>query len=144
MGGMVKRRSLWVWLSLVAGGLVAVALGVTFIVLGLEEADRLASVVGVFFALAGLGVSVYGVMPARRGPTQSQAPPPSPAGDDLTTGGDRSAAPLQAGDGGGRAATTRPGDTHNTISGGTFHAPVTMGRDIIGPSPAADDQDVSE
>jgi hypothetical protein len=146
---MVKRRSPWVWLSLVAGGLMAGALGVTFIVLGLEEADQLAGVVGVFVAVAGLGVSVYGVMPARRGETRSQAPSPSSAGDDLSADGGRSAAPLPAGDEGGQAAIRRMGDTHNTISGGTFHAPVTMGRDVTGPSaaqpsPPLDDQDVSE
>jgi hypothetical protein len=48
--------------------------GVTFIVLGLEQADQLASVVGVLVGLAGLGVSVYGVVLARPAPP-SEAPP---------------------------------------------------------------------
>jgi hypothetical protein len=141
---MVRRKSPWAWILPVAGGLVAGALGVTFIVLDLEEADQLASVVGVFVALAGLGVSVHGVMPARRGETRSRPSPPASAGDDLATSGDRSAAPPQAGEAGGQAAIGRTGDTHNTISGGTFHAPVTMGRDITGPAALADGRDGAE
>jgi hypothetical protein len=40
--------------------------------------------------------------------------------------------------GGAAASTTtttaiRPGDTRNTISGGSFHGPVIQGRDISGP-----------
>ncbi|WP_219465805.1 hypothetical protein, partial [Nonomuraea rhizosphaerae] len=78
---MATRKSPWMWISLVAGGLAAGALGVIFVVLDLARADQLASVVGVFVALAGLVVSVYGVMLARRGEgSRPAAAPPSDAG----------------------------------------------------------------
>ncbi|MEU1726746.1 hypothetical protein ACNF49_24460 [Actinomadura sp. ATCC 39365] len=52
------------------GAAVAVAalagLGVYFSKVGLEEADRLASVIGLFVAVAGLGLAVYGLIAERR------------------------------------------------------------------------------
>lgn len=36
-------------------------LGVYFVLVGLENADKMASVVGVFVALVGLGLTVYGM-----------------------------------------------------------------------------------
>ncbi|MDP4505791.1 hypothetical protein [Nonomuraea turcica] len=116
---MVTRKSPWLWISLLVGGLVAGALGVIFIVLDLEQADQLASVVGVFVALAGLGISVYGVVLARRG--QASSPVSS------------SATAARSGADAGHTTITGAGDTNNTIKGGTFHAPVTMARDITGP-----------
>lgn len=43
-----------------------VGLGVYFATVGLDEADKLASVIGVFVAVAGLGVAVYGLIAERR------------------------------------------------------------------------------
>lgn len=141
---MVTRKSPWLWISLLVGGLVTGALGVIFIVLNLEQADQLASVVGVFVALAGLGVSVYGVVLARRGEASSPAASSSSSSasalgtDAITARRERSVAArdnsgvIQASDA-GHATITGAGDTMNTIKGGTFHAPVTMARDITGP-----------
>jgi hypothetical protein len=140
---MATRKSPWEWISLLAGGMVAGALGVIFIVLDLEQADQLASVVGVFVALAGLGISVYGIVLARRGEvpstgSSSAAAAPSPGTDAITASGERSVAVrdnsgmIQTGDA-GHATITGAGDTTNTIKGGAFHAPVTMARDITGP-----------
>ncbi|MFE2867855.1 hypothetical protein [Embleya sp. NPDC059259] len=61
--------------ALVVAGLGAVGLGVFFAVAGLEDADKLASVIGVFVGLVGLGLSVYGIVLARRSP-----PSPGPTG----------------------------------------------------------------
>jgi hypothetical protein len=71
-GGMRGRLLAW------AGGAVAVAaavgLGVYFAVAGLGKADQLGSVVGIFTGLAGLVVSVYGVVQGRReGPSSCPA-----------------------------------------------------------------------
>jgi hypothetical protein len=41
-------------------------LGVYFATAGLDKADKLASVIGVFIAVAGLGVAVYGLIAERR------------------------------------------------------------------------------
>jgi hypothetical protein len=48
-------------------GLLLVGLGVLFAVMGLTRADQLASVIGAFATLIGLGTSVYGIVLARRG-----------------------------------------------------------------------------
>ncbi|MDQ3405414.1 MAG: hypothetical protein M3548_18820 [Actinomycetota bacterium] len=62
---MVAKR---LWMFALAGGLALVGAGVVvFVVVGLDRADKLASVTGVFVGLAGLAVAVYGVMLARRG-----------------------------------------------------------------------------
>ncbi|MET8867218.1 hypothetical protein ABZW11_30100 [Nonomuraea sp. NPDC004580] len=53
------------WIALVAGAGVAV-LGGAFVWLGLEQADQLASVLGTFTGLAGLGLSGYSVLLSSR------------------------------------------------------------------------------
>ncbi|MBN6051066.1 hypothetical protein JYK22_03885, partial [Nonomuraea sp. RK-328] len=142
---MVTWKSPWLWISLTVGGIVVGALGVIFIVLDLEQADQLASVVGVFITLAGLGISVYGVVLARRSEASSagSSPASSPPSDTdaVTAAGERpvtiwnNSEVIRTGDA-GHTTTTGAGDTSNTIKGGTFHAPVIMARDITGP-PAA-------
>jgi hypothetical protein len=70
MAGMRRRVLIW------AGVVVAVAamagLGVYFWRVGLDDADKLASVIGVFVALAGLGAAVYGLF-SDRAPAGAQA-----------------------------------------------------------------------
>ncbi|MFI7691653.1 hypothetical protein ACIBQ6_21475 [Nonomuraea sp. NPDC049655] len=60
------RRRVPVWGG--AGGAVAAlaGLGVYFAKVGLDRADKLASVIGVFVALVGLGAAVYGLVAERR------------------------------------------------------------------------------
>lgn len=94
---MVVGRKRWVWISLMAAGGLVGALGVVFVVLGLDRADQLASVVGVFVGLAGLGVSVYGVVLARRTgspdpPSSAAAPAPAAGGETIIATGERSVA----------------------------------------------------
>ncbi|MEN3539804.1 hypothetical protein AAH991_32170 [Microbispora sp. ZYX-F-249] len=59
------------WRPVWGGGGVAVAalaaLGVYLSQVGLDKADKLASVIGLFVALVGLGVAVYGLTTERRG-----------------------------------------------------------------------------
>ncbi|WP_433228967.1 hypothetical protein [Actinomadura formosensis] len=52
--------------GVVGFGLVLVGVGVFFGVVGLEDADRWGSVLSLFLTAVGLGVSVYGVILARR------------------------------------------------------------------------------
>ncbi|MFI7134311.1 hypothetical protein ACIBQ1_52195 [Nonomuraea sp. NPDC050153] len=67
-----------------AGAVVAVAattvLGLYFVRVGLDEADKLASVIGAFVGLAGLGVAVYGLIADRRSGGGGQEPPPVAGG----------------------------------------------------------------
>ncbi|MFC4114794.1 hypothetical protein [Nonomuraea zeae] len=73
----MSKRAL-VWTGAVVAVAALVGLGVYFARVGLADADQLASVIGVFVALAGLGVSVYGLITARP-PAQPEPPePPEP------------------------------------------------------------------
>ncbi len=115
MRGRVLTRVL-TW----AGGIAALgagsALAVYLSTVGLDKADKLASVIGLFVGLAGLGVGVWGLLLDRR-----QEPAPAPTHRDV------------------QAAV------HNEISGGTIHGPVIQGHTIngpvvSGPRPAAPDE----
>lgn len=57
------------WMSAIVGGIVLVGLGVFFAVIGLDRADKLASVIGALVGLIGIGLSTYGVVLARRAAT---------------------------------------------------------------------------
>ncbi|MFI0418616.1 hypothetical protein [Spongiactinospora sp. 9N601] len=107
------------------GGAVAVTavagLAGYFVAVGLDRADKLASVIGVFLGLAGLCLSVYGTVTGRAAqPPSGSAGADMPAPEPLTP-----TPPLpDAGRGGVR----------NNISGGVFHAPVIQSG-TIGPVP---------
>jgi hypothetical protein len=62
------------WGGAAVAVLALVGLGAYFGVVGLDEADKLASVIGAFVALVGLALSGYGLVQERRG-----APTPSPS-----------------------------------------------------------------
>ncbi|WP_144127732.1 RIP homotypic interaction motif-containing protein [Catellatospora sichuanensis] len=69
----------------VVTGIVVAALGVTFLFIGLEQADRLASVVGAVAGVTGLGFSIW---TATRSTARPTAEPGSGApGDPATSGG---------------------------------------------------------
>ena len=73
-----------VWASAVVGGLAIAGLGVYFVVVGLDRADKLASVIGVFATLIGLGLSASGAVLTRHG----AAPRPNQTVADSTVGGE--------------------------------------------------------
>nr|BFE50148.1 hypothetical protein GCM10017745_35750 [Saccharothrix mutabilis subsp. capreolus] len=62
----------WKLLAIIIGSLSLIGLGVFFVVLGLDQADKLASVLGFFVGLVGLGLSIAGLRRAQ--PVESQAP----------------------------------------------------------------------
>src|SRR4051812_8898968 len=68
---MMRWQRVW-WLLAVTAGVALVGLGVFLVRVGLERADKLGSVIGAFSGLIGLGLSMYGVILARR---QSGSPP---------------------------------------------------------------------
>jgi len=70
-GRMTGGNRVLVWGSAITGGLALIALGAYFVGTGLNRADKLASVIGAFAALIGLGMSVYGVVLTRRSRPQS-------------------------------------------------------------------------
>ncbi|GAA0349124.1 hypothetical protein NE235_11540 [Actinoallomurus spadix] len=68
-----------VWAGSVVGVLALVGLAVYLGTVGLDKADKWASVIGVFVALAAFGVSLYGLLSGRRsdisGPASAQVTP---------------------------------------------------------------------
>ncbi|WP_156756604.1 hypothetical protein [Actinokineospora pegani] len=60
-----RRIVLWVGCVLLLGGL-----GVFFVLLGLERADRAASVTSAFVGIVGLGVAIAAYVANRRAPAQ--------------------------------------------------------------------------
>ena len=143
------------WLAGVAAGLVACALGVVLLVqAGLENADRWASVVGMFLNLVGVVVTWWSVVQARRtATTTTTLTPPLPVGGDVENRigkGQFTEAVVMARDLEQVSATDGPapdpaagesplagggpqaGKVSNTIDDGRFRGPVLMGRDMRG------------
>jgi len=80
MAAMRRRVLIWGGASLAVGALVG--LSVYFSRVGLDEADKLASVIGLFVAVVGLAISGYGLSTDRRGverQPQALAQPQQPA-----------------------------------------------------------------
>ncbi|GAA4231714.1 hypothetical protein GCM10022254_29690 [Actinomadura meridiana] len=64
----MTRRAL-TGVGAVVAVMALVGLGAYFAAVGLDDADKLASVLGVFVALAGLAVAVYGLVTSSSGST---------------------------------------------------------------------------
>lgn len=146
--GLMTMRGKW-WLGGVAGGVVSAGVGTLFLRAGLEDADRWASVFGVFLNLAGLAAAVYSAVWTRRA---AAVPPPPTAGGyvDNTIRGGRFAGPVvQARDleqvsadsaaspgtaPSPAAGDVGPGAVSNLIEDGQFDGPVIQGRDLRGVS----------
>jgi hypothetical protein len=63
------------WGGAVAAALAFAGLGAYFAVVGLDKANQIGSLIGSFVALAGLGLSAYGIVQQRRtAPTVPAAP----------------------------------------------------------------------
>ncbi|MCD0453130.1 hypothetical protein LO762_28695 [Actinocorallia sp. API 0066] len=76
---MTTSRVVWAGAA-VAGGLAVAGLGAWFVKLGLDDADKAASVMGAFVSLLGLVVSGWSVVLARRAlAVTPPAPGPEPA-----------------------------------------------------------------
>lgn len=70
---MSRRALTWSGVAVALGALAA--LGWYFIAVGLDRADKLASVLGVFVGLLGLGLAIYGTVSSR-----PEAAQPEPGG----------------------------------------------------------------
>ncbi|WP_432060816.1 hypothetical protein [Streptomyces sp. S1] len=134
---MASRR-VRAWAGAVLGGIGLVALGVFFVRSGLESADRLASVIGVFVGIAGLALAAYGTVRTRR---TASGPPAGHHGDvtnvvrDATVEG----SVLQARDvttgRGPRGRAPHPGGVSNSVENSTVRGDLTQSRDTFGDAP---------
>ena len=61
---MMRRALIWGWA--VAAVLALAGLGAYLAIVGLDKANKIGSLIGSFVALAGLGLSAYGVVQQRR------------------------------------------------------------------------------
>ncbi|MEH0975314.1 hypothetical protein V6U77_29755 [Micromonospora sp. CPCC 205546] len=158
----VRAGKFW-WIVGVVVGLAMIALGLLLARAGLTEADRWASVIGVFVNIGGLMLVVYSAVQARRGDTFKSRPAdtvrntvinaevsgPALLGRDICGVSDACAtiptsaladsgnAPVPAIDRGSAAV-------ENRVEGGTFHGPLIMGRDlsnvVFPPPPSPNEQ----
>jgi hypothetical protein len=137
------------WAAGAALGLGFVALGAFLVRSGLEDADRWASVIGVFLNIIGLTVAAYSIV-------QSRSPRPSQPGHstrNVIIDAEVTGPTLMGRDMYGVALTDAPsterrdpdksldnpmpaepasGEVNNKIKGGTFVGPLIMGRDFHG------------
>ncbi|WP_174551784.1 hypothetical protein [Herbidospora mongoliensis] len=89
------RRRVLIWGGIAVAMVAAIGLGVYLSRVELAEADQLASVIGVFVALAGLGVALYGLLAGRSGGGVDAAAEDSGDGQtrpNVTASGERSVA----------------------------------------------------
>ncbi|MES9602162.1 hypothetical protein [Actinomadura sp. NPDC000929] len=111
---MSGSRRMLTAVLVVAAGVVLAGAGVFFTLVGLDDADRWASVMSVFLTALGLGVSVYGMVLTRRGLGQQ----PQAAGQRV--GGDVQGPNLQIGQAGDvrvGPAATRPRRSRHGVRG---------------------------
>lgn len=114
-----------------AGGITALGAGAALVVylssVGLDDADKLASVIGLFVGLVSLAVGVWGLLLTRREHARTPASGTGAPGNGAANGA--------AAGTGTRTETGRVSSgVHNEISGGTFHGPVVQGHTITGPA----------
>ncbi len=117
---MSSRVAKWGGCALALTSVIGLVLYLSHV--GLDKADQLSSVLGMFAGLAGLGLAIAGFVTGRRGPTSTSAvPPTSPPAPE--------------------AGPAPRGEVRNEISGGTFHGPVMQGHDFkLTGRPETDDE----
>ncbi|NJP92138.1 hypothetical protein HCN51_22175 [Nonomuraea sp. FMUSA5-5] len=95
------RKRMLVWGGAVVAAVALAALIVYFVRVGLDNADKLASVIGLFVAVAGLAVAVYGLRSQPQQPDDAAKPGTSASASgtrSVAIGGDNSGV-ISTGDG---------------------------------------------
>ncbi|MEU8276570.1 hypothetical protein ACFYOK_19945 [Microbispora bryophytorum] len=105
---MTGRVLKWIGITLVIA--TAAGMAIYFYQIELDEADKTASVAGVFLGLAGLALAIYGTVTERNKHINATEPTES--------------TPASV------SERTQFGSINNNIMGGSFFGPVTQGRDI--------------
>ncbi len=128
------RNRVLVWSGAVVAVLAVAALAVYLAEVGLDKADKLASVIGVFIALIGLVMSGYGLVRERSNASPPSPPTRLPAGPQVTKR---------------QTNVARDGATLYAVMDGTMnfeqgdpHSPRPTAADTTSPADAADPGDV--
>jgi hypothetical protein len=87
-GEMAVSRRVAVLAVVLLAGAALVALGLSFVAVGLYEASEIAGVIGAFVGLIGMGLSVYGIVLARRPQSAERAGVAGQVVSDSNIGGD--------------------------------------------------------
>jgi hypothetical protein len=66
--GMALARRVAVFAGVLAAGAALVVLGVIFVTVGLNKASEISGIIGAVVGVAGLGLSAWGIVLARRAP----------------------------------------------------------------------------
>lgn len=129
-----RSRKIAGWTAAAVCSLGLVGLGVAFAHVGVTEADKWASTLGIFATVLGLALTAYTAAATRR--SASHAGPVDRV-DNTIEGGEFAQSVVQARDltvGGPPSPASPPavaGRVTNTITTGTFHGPVVQARDIV-------------
>jgi hypothetical protein len=111
------------WIGGLVLGLTAISTGVYLLIrMGLEDADRWASVLGLVLNVVGLAITIYSLVRSRH-----SASPSSSVSNHIADGEFDDSVKMARNVG---PSDPQPGDVRNTIRKGRFHGPVIMGRDI--------------
>ncbi|MFG2354285.1 hypothetical protein [Streptomyces sp. NPDC048521] len=70
---MTPQRRMWLWGLAAVTGLAMLALGIYFARLGLERANALSGILGLFIGIIGLALSLYSTLQVR---SSTQSTPP--------------------------------------------------------------------
>ncbi|MGC5662932.1 hypothetical protein ACN261_21410 [Micromonospora sp. WMMD723] len=129
-----RNRRIAGWTAGVVCSLGLVGLGVAFARMGVTEADKWASTLGIFATVLGLALTAYTAAATRRSASHGG---PVDRLDNTIRGGQFAQSVVQARDltVGGPSSPAPPeavaGAVTNTITTGTFHGPVVQARDIV-------------
>ncbi|MEV0618038.1 hypothetical protein AB0I81_32265 [Nonomuraea sp. NPDC050404] len=109
------RKRVLVWGGAVVAVVAVAALIIYFVRVGLDNADKLAGVIGLFVALAGLGTTAYGLVGGRSAKRAENAPEPAKEAEenrpDVSASGSRSVAI-----GGDNSGTVSTGDGATNVN----------------------------
>ena len=105
-----------VWAGAVVGVLALVVLGVYLGTVGLDKADKWASVIGLFVAVAGIGIALYSLVAGRHSDSnQPGSDAVGPSGDRSVTIDDENSGISSTGDGGTHIQMRAEASGHGSV-----------------------------
>ncbi|MEV5411537.1 hypothetical protein AB0K60_22205 [Thermopolyspora sp. NPDC052614] len=88
----IMRGRMWIWVGATVTMAALTGLAVHLAWVGLDDADKLASVLSLFVGVAGLGVTIYGLVTDRKSGNGGHEAPSPQDRPNVTASGERSIA----------------------------------------------------